>query len=207
MLSVYSRLFRSRYVVRVFLALVAYGAFTVFLEYSGITPQLTSVNVRYVNRTGESIRRNAVPLPSVKVPQLPSVNAIDVNRAGGFMRRSKVPLPPVRVFREWQYHHSVQAIKRNPHNRKFIVGRYSCPRQAGNFFHEHLSALLQAVATNRTFLSEYHQNAYWESMGENSEEACGRILRKASWIPSYNELNHTLKLDKLARMHHEPSET
>jgi hypothetical protein len=151
-----------------------------------------------------------VPLPSVRAPQheLPSVIVRDENNmtAGGFMRRknsSAGPLPPVRVFREWQYYHSVKAIQRNPHNRTFIVGGYSCPRQAGNIFHEYSSALLQAVATNRTFLWEHRRNKYWESMGENSEEACDRILQRASWIPSYKEWNRILKLDPPVRMQHD----
>jgi hypothetical protein len=124
-----------------------------------------------------------------------------------FTRRNTVPLPPVRVFREWQYYHSVQAIQRNPHNRTFLVGGYSCPRQAGNILIEFLSALLQAVATNRTFLWKHHRSPYWENMGENSEEACDRILQRASWIPSYKEWSHTLQLDPPFRMQHNHSRT
>jgi hypothetical protein len=118
------------------------------------------------------------------------------------MRRNTVPLPPVRVFREWQYYHSVAAIQRNPHNRTFLVGGYSCPRQAGNILHEFLSAMLQAVATNRTFLWQHSRIKYWKNMGENSEEACDRILQRASWMPSYNEWSRTLQLDPPFQMPH-----
>jgi hypothetical protein len=166
-------IFRSRHaVVLIFLALVTYGAFFVLYQTSRI------------------------------LPQPPNVNIFDENMIAGSMRRDTLLIPPVRVFREWQYHHSVEAIKRNPHNRTFIVGGYSCPRQAGNIFHEYSSALLQAVATNRTFLWEHRRNKYWESMGENSEEACDRILQRASWIQSYSEWSRTLQLDPPLRMWH-----
>jgi hypothetical protein len=192
-------------VVRVFLALVAYVLISVLYQTSKIASQLPNVNILDEIIEG-SILRNAVPLPSVRSPQLPSVIVRDDNMTGGFMRRNSVPtILPLRVFREWQYHHSVEAIKRNPHNRTFIVGGYSCPRQAGNIFHEYSSALLQAVATNRTFLWEHRRSEYWESMGENSEEACDRILQRASWIPSYSELNHTLQLDPPFEMLHNGS--
>jgi hypothetical protein len=171
MMSAFSKRFRSRYVVPVFLVLVVYGVFSVLYQGSRIAPQLPSVNI-VDEIVEESVRRNAVPLP------------------------------PLRVFREWQSYHSLEAIKRNPHNRTFIVGGYSCPRQAGNLIHEYLSALLQAVATNRTFLWEHRRNVYWKNMGENSEEACDRILQRASWIPSYSEWNRTLQLDPPVRMQH-----
>jgi hypothetical protein len=97
----------------------------------------------------------------------------------------------------------VEAIRRNPHNRTFIVGGFSCPRQAGNIFHEYLSALLQAVAANRSFLWKHRQNEHWASLGENSEDACDRILQRASWIPSYSEWNRTLHLDPPFQMQHD----
>jgi hypothetical protein len=165
-MSTFSRLFRSRHaVVLIFLALVTHGAFFVLYQTSRI------------------------------LPQPPNVNIFDESIIAGSMRRDTLLIPPVRVFREWQYHHSVEAIKRNPHNRTFIIGGYSCPRQAGNIIHEFLTALLQAVATNRTFLWEHRRNMYWRNNGENSEEACDRILQRASWIPSYSEWSRTLQLD------------
>ena len=149
--------------------MVAYGAFSVLFQTSRITPQRANVNL-----FDEHMISVEGSMP---------------------MRRNAVSLSPVRVFREWQSYHSLEAIQRNPHNRTFIVGGYSCPRQAGNILHEFLSVLQQAVATNRTFLWKHHRSAYWEKMGENTEEACDRILQRASWIPSYNEWKHTLKLD------------
>ena len=172
-MSAFSQLFRSRYF---FLALVAYGAFSVLVQTSRITPHLANVSL----------------FDEFLIEEW-------------FIPRISSPLPPVKVFREWQNHHSLEAIQRNPHNRTFIVGGYSCPRQAGNIMIEFLSALLQAVATNRTFLWKHHRSAYWEEMGENSEEACDRILQRAFWIPSYNEWKQTLKLDPLFRMQHNHS--
>jgi hypothetical protein len=175
-MSAFSRLFRSRYaVVLIFLALVTYGVFSALIQSSRITPEIANLNILDELIIAESMRQRDT---------------------------DTVLLPPVRVFREWQSYHSVEAIKRNPHNRTFIVGGYSCPRQAGNIFHEYLSALLQAVATNRTFLWEHRRNEYWTSLGENSEEACNHILQRASWIPSYKEWKRTLQLDPPFQMQH-----
>jgi hypothetical protein len=159
----------------VFLALVAYSIFSVLIQSSRITPAIANLNLFDERIIAESIRQREIALL----------------------------LPPVRVFREWQSYHSVEALKRHPHNRTFIVGGYSCPRQAGNIFHEYLSALLQVVATNRTFLWEHRRNEYWESLGENSEEACDRILQRAPWIPSYKEWKRTLQLDPPFLMQHD----
>jgi hypothetical protein len=178
-MSNFSHFFRSQSVVHlVFLALVAYGAFSVLVQTSRITPRIANLHI-----FDEHMIQESMPM----------------------WRRNSAPLPPVKAFREWQYYHSVHAIQRNPHNRTFLVGGYSCPRQAGNIMIEFLSALLQAVATNRTFLWKHHRSPYWEKMGENTEEACDRILQRASWIPSYKEWNHSLQLDPPFRMQHNHS--
>jgi hypothetical protein len=178
-MSAFAQIFRSRSAVHlVFLALVVYGLCSVLWQTFRITPQLGPVNI------------------------------LDEHMLEGwFLPRNAVPLPPVRVFQEWKIYHSVEAMQRNPHNRTFLVGRYSCPRQAGNILHEFLSAMLQAVATNRTFLWQHHKSAYWENMGENSQEQCDRILARARWIPSYHEWNRTLALDPPVRMPHNHSHT
>jgi hypothetical protein len=95
----FSRFLRSRSVVHlVFLALVAYSTFSILVQTSRITPDLASVNIFEEKMMEEWI--TSTP------------------------RRNAVPLPPVRVFREWQYYHSVEAIQRNPsgkhHQRIFL---------------------------------------------------------------------------------------
>lgn len=105
-------------------------------------------------------------------------------------------LPPDQVFLEWKQAHSVDALRSNPHNRTFMIADYSCPREAGNKFHDFTSAMLQAIATNRTVLWRYRLYNRWKRVGENSMEECERILDRAAWIPSYDEWSKELNLSQ-----------
>ena len=53
------------------------------------------------------------------------------------------------IFKESE---SCNSIKQ----RKFIVGVYSCPQEAGNRLHRFMNALLWSILTNRTLLYRYH---------------------------------------------------
>lgn len=103
-------------------------------------------------------------------------------------------LAPIAAFQEWKRYHSVDALRRNPHNRSYIVGYYSCPRQVGVQFNDFLNSLLQAVISNRTFLYEYSNFAGWNSAGVNTPEACHRLVERATWIPSYTEWKKKINL-------------
>ena len=113
------------------------------------------------------------------------------------------PLPPYRVFLEWREAHSVSALRSNPHNRIFVVAQYACPREAGNIFHDYANALLLAIMTNRTLLWRYLKHKDWENLGLSTEEECNRILRRADWIPSYDEWKKELRQSNPYKMPNE----
>jgi hypothetical protein len=92
-------------------------------------------------------------------------------------------------------------------NRKFVVGYYSCPDEAGNRMHRFLNALLLAMASNRTFLWDYytkencllndasigaHATEFCESL--NTLEDCDQVLKRDEWVPSFSEWKDRLKL-------------
>jgi hypothetical protein len=103
-------------------------------------------------------------------------------------------LEPLQVLREWKRHHSRQALEGHPHNRSFIVGGYSCPRQVGVQFLDFLNAFQIAVITNRTFLYEYNDFAGWNHRGENTPAICQQLVHRAAWLPEYHEWAHNLQL-------------
>jgi len=118
------------------------------------------------------------------------------------------PLPvPLQVLEQYKQWHSVQALRRDPHNRTFALGYYSCPLQAGNRLHHFFNSLLWAVVSNRTLLWKYYDKETCH-MAQSKEirddnEVCGvantvhdcdPVLERASWLPSYDEFAQELKL-------------
>ena len=81
--------------------------------------------------------------------------------------------------------------------RTFVVGRYSCPYEAGNRLYKYMNSLLWAMVTGRTFLSGYWD---WkacqdeiEEVPENycrvavtAQEDCDAILRLNEWVPQWD---------------------
>ena len=93
--------------------------------------------------------------------------------------------------------------------RKYIVGVYSCPLEAGNRLHRFMNALLWAVLTNRTFLYRYHDFStcleYEEGEGmcisryEAHPYDCHNVLHITPWVASYDVWNERLQLDPIVR--------
>ena len=104
------------------------------------------------------------------------------------------------LLEEWY-----QSNETTLHHRRFTIGFYSCPQQAGNRLHHFLNALIWAIVTNRTLLWHYydrnacrvfgadHSRAICE--GANTEKDCNRVLKRASWIPGYVKWAKTIPLD------------
>lgn len=88
-------------------------------------------------------------------------------------------------------------VDSNNNNRSFVVGYYSCPIQAGNRLHDFWNSLIVAIVTNRTLLWKYNdpETCFRAHIGydtnpceiSNHEQDCSRVLKRASWIPSYDE--------------------
>ena len=80
--------------------------------------------------------------------------------------------------------------------RRFAIGFFSCPQQAGNRIHHFLSAMAWAIATNRTLLWKYYDYDTCRQVGEGydrrictrtgTRESCEEHLNLAPWIPSYD---------------------
>ena len=101
---------------------------------------------------------------------------------------------PERVLEMYISQHSLDVLRAATTNlsdvmdRKFIVGRYSCPDYAGNLLHDFVDSLLIAMLSNRTLLW------YFDTNPVNNLSACNELLRVASWVPSYNEWSSILHL-------------
>jgi hypothetical protein len=89
--------------------------------------------------------------------------------------------------------------------RKFIVGTYSCPLEAGNRLHKFMNSLVWAVLTRRTFLWDYFDQEACrleqEELAEgtcdsflNTEEECQDILILNDWVPSWQVWKQRLQL-------------
>ena len=89
--------------------------------------------------------------------------------------------------------------------RKFVVGRYSCPFEAGNRLHKYMNHFLWAMVTGRTFLS-----GYWDrkacldeeeelppnfcAYGVGSKSSCDTVLGLNAWVPQWDYWNDVLGL-------------
>lgn len=106
------------------------------------------------------------------------------------------PFSPVRVFRRYQQQHSQIALLQDQddalEHRKFAVAYYWCPHRAGNILHGFFNTIVWAVIHNRTVLWKYDTGA----PDTNTEADCQAILKRASWIPSYDEWSMKLALDE-----------
>ena len=65
-----------------------------------------------------------------------------------------------------------------PDSALFLFATYACPVQLGNRIHEFLNAFAAAVVTNRTLVWRYSRQPGYPA----SEEECGRLLHRRSWI-------------------------
>jgi hypothetical protein len=104
------------------------------------------------------------------------------------------PFWPVRVFRQYQQQHSQISLLQDDalDHRKFAVAYYWCPHRAGNILHGFFNTIVWAVIHNRTVLWKYDTGA----PDANTEADCQAILKRASWIPSYDEWSVKLHLDE-----------
>jgi hypothetical protein len=117
-------------------------------------------------------------------------------------------LPPQEVFKDYREWHSHESLLRQPENRSFIIGYYSCPLQAGNRLHDFFHALITAIAVNRTLLWKYYDKETCSHRGgsfnkdlcdsTNTEADCSGLVKRASWLPSYDEWAPTFNLTNIS---------
>lgn len=116
------------------------------------------------------------------------------------------------MLEEYRMKHSVDTLRQESleqlANRKYAMGYFSCPLQAGNRLHHFANSLIWAIVTNRTLLykyydkdtCEYHQSVQTQIWMDNrtcsalnTESDCEAVLERASWLPLYDEWSEKLQ--------------
>jgi hypothetical protein len=109
---------------------------------------------------------------------------------------SKNHLYPTAVlaFQTYQQQHSQEALlhenETSLQDRKYAIAYYWCPQRLGNIMHSFFNTIVWAMIHNRTVLWKYHDTEH-----VNTEAECQTILKRASWLPSFDEW-HTLLLEQ-----------
>jgi len=94
--------------------------------------------------------------------------------------------------------------------KKFIVGHYSCPLEAGNRIYQFMNALIWALLTDRIFLWRYFDEEACQldkddvenrtcEVGLNTRQDCSTVLHLSSWVPSWEEWKVKLNLTEPIR--------
>jgi hypothetical protein len=99
----------------------------------------------------------------------------------------------VLAFQTYQEQHSQEALilgynenETSLQDRKYAVAYYWCPQRMGNIMHSFFNTIAWAMIHNRTVLWKYHHTEH-----VSTEVECQTILKRASWLPSFDEW-HTL---------------
>lgn len=97
--------------------------------------------------------------------------------------------------------------------RKFAVGYYSCPFQAGNRLHHFFNSLIWSIVTNRTLLYRYFDKRACQGVtmrkgggdwtlckAANTRQECDEILERADFLPSFKEWMAKLKFQRMKKI-------
>ena len=114
---------------------------------------------------------------------------------------------PQKVLQQYKAWHGADVLRRESSEqlqaRTYAMAYYSCPLQAGNRLHHFLNSLLWSIITNRTVVYQYYdgdtcrqhqaaqtgvQNSSRDCLADNPQSMCERVLDRADWIPSFQEL-------------------
>ncbi len=127
---------------------------------------------------------------------------------------------PSKILDIYKRQHSDSALREECRNgckeRKFIVGYYSCPFQAGNRLHHFTNAFIWAIVTNRTLLWKYYDRGTCLVLGSkhdpricahaNTEQDCSKVLIRSDWIPSHDDWSLKLNLGQPTRLPYSKNE-
>lgn len=123
---------------------------------------------------------------------------------------------PLAVIEQYKALHSEEALRRNPHNRTFLVAYYQCPVSAGNWLHQFTSDFFWSILLNRTMLwkfVDYDTCHYLVSQYVDARKPfkmhrckatlteCDRVLTRAPWIASYDVWKERLNLPEPVHIH------
>ena len=112
------------------------------------------------------------------------------------------PFLPIQTMHQYKQWHSVHALETDPDNdsRQFAIVYYYCPNRAGNILHNMFISVTWAIITNRTILWKYDT----DFGHRNTVEDCQAVLKRADWIPSWDEWSVRLQLDDPAPIAMDP---
>ena len=196
-----------------------------------VAPNVTrpKSNVRRVNRPHAAMHTEDPPRGSSLKPPLRlsnltenatlnSDNYFELIQKGHFEKWAK--LPPIELMQTYIQDFSQQALEKkwqdcggqkpcgSLNKMKFVVGRYSCPLEAGNRMFKFMNHLVWAIVTRKVFLWGYWDDEscrieatageleielYCDKM-MNSVADCKEVLQLAKWVPSWDEWSLKLNL-------------
>jgi len=191
---------------------------------SNATPPTAAATPNVTTPAKETLEPIEIDLSTIRGGNatMKTLNYFELIQEGHFGEWVK-ELPPIALMRSYIQNHSQQALEKTwieCGNRtcekfdsmQFVVGRYSCPAEAGNRLVRFMNHLVWAIVTNRVFLWDYWDMTACEEeikvpsvvcprLTINSVADCKDILQLASWVPSWDEwslkLNLTQNLSEL----------
>lgn len=107
--------------------------------------------------------------------------------------KERPPFLPNQVIEQYIQWHSESALSSNndPHdNRQYALIYYYCPNRAGNILHSMFNSAIWAILHNRTILWKYDT----DFSDPNTVDECQQILKRADWLPSWDEWAPKLNL-------------
>lgn len=116
------------------------------------------------------------------------------------------PFRPIHVLQRFIQQHSQatlqsewlsQELTASTNHRKFAVAYYWCPQRAGNILNSFLNTVVWSIIHNRTLFWMYLNTS-------NQEPDCQAVLRRASWLPSYQEWRDKLHLTEMVPVANSP---
>jgi len=94
--------------------------------------------------------------------------------------------------------------------RRFALGVYGCPFQAGNRLHHFFNSLIWSIVTNRTFLYHYFDRKTCIRLtrrngrgdpgicySANTEQECDEVLKRKDWIPPSGKWRYRLQIKNM----------
>jgi hypothetical protein len=115
-----------------------------------------------------------------------------VNQTEDYNTQKRIipPFSPDQVLEQYIQWHSEMTLTNNNNHRKYALIYYYCPNRAGNILHSMFNTAIWAIIHNRTMLWKYDT----DFSDPNTVHECQKILKRASWLPSWDEWAPQLNL-------------
>ena len=175
--------------------------------------------------------------PTTKDDKILTANYYQLMLDGHFGENAAHAVRPIRLLEKYKERHSNEALESawrdctttvgsatpspkdieekcpDLRGRAFVVGRYSCPLEAGNRLTKYMNHLMMAIVLDRTFLSGYFDlDGCMEEKGNstdsnecpeellNSRAECDVVMELAEWVPQWDDWKVRLGLSVPVRV-------